>query len=162
MTELQSEHRNCSAEHPISNELKGVPITIYGLSSLPPNVTKLSDQPRLASMDIVIHHGSQTFKFEASTGLQMPHFNQKFRSAVGNRLADNYRLMTFHAVSYDQFLDKIRAGTFLPHCREIHTYLVPTHYHSEPLPNPLEVQLYKGSLSRDSFYTILVRSRSQL
>ena len=126
-----------------------IPIVIYGLSPRPPHIDRPERQPHLQGVDIVVHHGyNQTFRFNAGTGTEVRHFQQRLIECVGADLATNYRLMAFKAVSADEHQVTTRIGNFLPHSQEVHMYLVPHHFHQVPLPNPLDLQHYRGTLNR--------------
>ena len=101
-----------------------IPIVIYGLSPRPPHIDRPERQPHLQGVDIVVHHGyNRTFRFDAGTGTEVRHFQQRLIECVGADLATNYRLMAFKAVSADEHQVTTRIKNFLPHSQEIHMYL---------------------------------------
>ena len=133
----------------------GIPITIYGHSQKPTDIGRPTAQPNLYNINVVVHSGpTQTYRLKTNTGHDLSQFRQRLEQTVGVDLLRGRRLLTFFAVSPDEQPirdnrgNRTRIGDCIPHAQEVHMYLVPTHAHSVPLPDQLEVQEYPGILSR--------------
>ena len=137
------------------NGFRDYPIIIYGLSPRPP-VGKVEALPRFGHleqefMDVVVHFGSNTRRIEhIGTGFEVGQFRKRIEQGIpnGEALLRNYRLVAFRAYSFDEQPRRTKIGNFMPHCKEVHLYLIPQYAHSEPLDNPQVVQPYKAALAK--------------